>query len=287
VSPTFQAIVVSFLLFSAVFFVAQRIWPSVRGQKTFRRGFLTDVAWWAFTPLITRTVTPVAVGLALVPIGLAWGIAPKELGTLAQGHGPLAAQPLWLQAIQIFVIGDFLGYWQHRWFHGGWRWRFHAIHHSSTELDWLSSVRLHPVNDMLARIIVAIPIVLLGYNVGAVALFTLFTTIYAITLHANLSWTYGPLRYVIASPAFHRWHHTSAEEGRDRNFAGFFPLWDLLFGTFHMPRGRQPDRFGVDDPVPEGLLGQLAWPFRRSRSRPDPLPARRRLGLPLATWRLA
>lgn len=274
-APTITGIIASFALFAALFFVMQRIWPSIPGQRTLRRGFLTDLAYWAFTPLVTRTVTPIAVGIALIPLALAYGIELKELKTLAEGHGPLAAQPLWLQAIQIFVIGDFIGYWQHRWFHGGWRWRFHAIHHSSTELDWLSSVRLHPVNDMLARIAVAVPIVALGYNVGAVALFTLFTTIYAITLHANLDWTYGPLRYAIASPAFHRWHHSSEADGQDKNFAGFLPVWDLMFGTFHMPEGRQPERFGVAEPVPTGLLGQLAYPFKRHRPKAAAaLPAR-------------
>ncbi|HET8578957.1 MAG TPA: sterol desaturase family protein, partial [Methylomirabilota bacterium] len=89
-------------------------------------------------------------------------------------------------------------------------------------------------------------------------------TFYAILLHANVPWTLGPLRYAIASPAFHRWHHTSEAEGRDKNFAGLFPLWDLLFGTFYMPRGRQPMQFGVaGDPVPEGLWAQLCYPFRR------------------------
>ena len=261
--PTIQGIVISFVLLGAVYFVLQRIWPSLPHQKTFRRGFLTDLAYWAFTPLATRTITPIAVAIALIPIGLAYGVEPKDLKRLAQGHGPLAAQPLLLQAIEIFVIGDFIGYWQHRWFHGGWRWRFHAIHHSSTELDWLSSARLHPVNDMIGRIVTAVPIVAMGYNVGAVAAFTAVTTLYAITLHANLSWTYGPLRYVFASPAFHRWHHTSEADGRDKNFAGFLPVWDLMFGTFYMPKGRQPEVFGVTEGVPNGLVGQLAWPFRR------------------------
>jgi len=45
----------------------------------------------------------------------------------------------------------------------------------------------------------------------------------------------GPLRAVLASPRFHRWHHTSAKEGRDKNFAGLLPLWDILFGTYYMP----------------------------------------------------
>ena len=80
-----------------------------------------------------------------------------------------------------------------------------------------------------------------------------------------MSWTFGPLRYALASPGFHRWHHTSQEEGLDKNFAGLFPFIDLLFGTFYMPVGRRPERFGVlNEEVPEGLLGQLAYPFRRA-----------------------
>jgi sterol desaturase/sphingolipid hydroxylase (fatty acid hydroxylase superfamily) len=264
--PTLQGIVFAFFLLAAVFFVIQKIWPSVPGQKTFRKGFLTDAGYWLFTPLVTRAVTPIAVGIALIPIALANGVDLKEMKSLLGGRGPVAEQTLVMQAIQIFIIGDFIGYWQHRWFHGGWRWPFHAVHHSSTELDWLSSVRLHPVNDMLARIIQAVPIVAIGYNVGAVALYSAVTTLYAITLHANLNWTYGPFRYVISSPAFHRCHHTSAHEGQDKNFAGFFPIWDLVFGTFYMPKGRQPVDFGVNDPVPGDLFRQLIWPFRRKKS---------------------
>ena len=30
----------------------------------------------------------------------------------------------------------------------------------------------------------------------------------------------GPLRAVLANPRFHRWHHTSAEEGKYKNLAG-------------------------------------------------------------------
>lgn len=255
---------VAFVALSLVFFVAQRIWPSVRGQKTFRRGFFTDSVYWLWTPIVTRSITPVAVGIALLPIAALHGM---NLKTIIHGHGVLATQPLWLQGIEIFVAGDFLGYWQHRLFHGRALWRFHAVHHSSTELDWLSSVRLHPVNDALSRLIVAVPLIAAGFNTSAVALYAPFTTLYAITLHANLNWDYGPLCYVIASPAFHRWHHTSAEEGRDRNFSGGLPFWDLLFGTFYLPRGRQPISFGIHDPMPSGFLGQMLAPFRSASAQ--------------------
>jgi len=56
-------------------------------------------------------------------------------------------------------------------------------------------------------------------------------------------------------------------EGRGRNLAGLFPVIDLLFGTFHMPAGRQPVRFGIErDEVPDGIVAQLVHPFRRRRS---------------------
>ena len=95
------------------------------------------------------------------------------------------------------------------------------------------------------------------------AAFVPFLTFYALLLHANVTWSYGPLRFVIASPVFHRWHHTTEEEGLDKNFAGLFPFIDLAFGTFYMPPGRQPSRFGVlRDDVPPRLMGQLLYPFR-------------------------
>jgi sterol desaturase/sphingolipid hydroxylase (fatty acid hydroxylase superfamily) len=34
-----------------------------------------------------------------------------------------------------------------------------------------------------------------------------FNIITSCLVHANLNWTFGPLRYVLVSPVFHRWHH--------------------------------------------------------------------------------
>ena len=51
------------------------------------------------------------------------------------------------------------------------------------------------------------------------------------------------------------------------SFAGTFPLYDLMFGTFHMPAGQRPDAYGVDDPhFPSGFLRQLRYPLRSRRT---------------------
>ena len=69
-------------------------------------------------------------------------------------------------------------------------------------------------------------------------------------MHANLDWDWGPLRSFLVSPRFHRWHHTSEEEARDKNFAGLLPLWDILFGTYYMPRERRPTVCKPNDATP-------------------------------------
>lgn len=259
--PTLANILVGFVIVGLGMVVVERLRPGVRGRRLLRRGWLLDCCYWLFTPLVTERLARWATILVIVAfaLSLGWGLDPVAL---AAGFGPVARQPRWLQAVELIVLLDFIGYWMHRLFHGRRLWRFHAIHHSSEELDWLAALRVHPVNDILNRIVPAIVLLLAGFSAGVVAGVLPVFAIYAILLHANVSWDFGPLRRVIASPAFHRWHHTSEAEGMNRNFAGLLPVWDIVFGTYYMP-GRQPVRFGVTDAVPSNLVGQLTWPFRR------------------------
>jgi sterol desaturase/sphingolipid hydroxylase (fatty acid hydroxylase superfamily) len=197
-------------------------------------------------------------------------MALRGMGQTVTQPGWFLQQPMLAQILELLIAADLFAYAQHRLFHRGTLWRFHAVHHSSTELDWLAAARVHPLNEIIGRTIQIVPLYLLGFRGDALAALVPLLTFYAIFLHANLRWDFGPLRYVIASPVFHRWHHTSQEEGLDKNFAGLFPWIDLLFGTFYMPRGRQPERFGIaGGTMPASFLGQLAAPFTAS-PRPGP-----------------
>jgi sterol desaturase/sphingolipid hydroxylase (fatty acid hydroxylase superfamily) len=268
-TPTVTSLVIGLLVLSAAFWLLERWRPSIPGQRRTGRQTRTDVAYWFFTPLVTRFVTRVSLGVLFVLLAMSQGVTLDDLRRTATTRQTWASSlPVAVQIPLILLLADLLAYWSHRGFHGRWLWPFHAIHHSSRSVDWLSSVRLHPVNDAASRIVQVLPLYWMGFSGGVLAAFVPFLTFYALLLHANVSWTYGRLRYVIASPAFHRWHHTSEDEGLDKNFSGLFPFIDLAFGTFYMPPGRQPRRFGiVNDEVPEGLLAQLAYPFGfRSRS---------------------
>jgi len=268
-SPTVVTTIVAFALVAAVLWPIERRWPAIGGRRFYREGLGTDLAYWLFTPLITRWLTRLAVTTAVILLALRAGVPLDGESIRAWASGTNAVVRSWpiaLQVLAVLLLGDVVGYWMHRLFHGRSLWRFHAVHHSSTEVDWLSSVRLHPVNDVLSRVAQVIPVLLLGFPATILAAYVPFLTFYALLLHANVPWTFGPLRYVLASPAFHRWHHTTRDEGLDKNFAGLFPFIDLLFGSFHMPPDRQPSRFGIrgGEPVPPDLLGQLVYPFRKS-----------------------
>jgi sterol desaturase/sphingolipid hydroxylase (fatty acid hydroxylase superfamily) len=267
--PTIASLVVGLLIVSVVFWIIERWRPSIPAQRRTRSDTVTDVAYWFFTPLVTKAVTRVALALVFVAIAVSQGLTFDQLRQAAASRRTWATSlPVWVQIPLVLLLADLLAYWTHRLFHGRWLWPFHAIHHSSRTVDWLSSVRLHPVNDAVARVAQVLPLYWMGFNGAVLAGVVPLLTFYALLLHANVSWTYGRFRYLIASPAFHRWHHTSEEEGLDKNFSGLFPFIDVAFGTFYMPAGRQPQRFGiVNDDVPAGLLGQLAYPFRRRERR--------------------
>lgn len=263
--PTLIGTLLALAVLALCFGVLERWRPAVPGQRWLRAGVRVDLLYWLLTPVLTRTVTRVGVVLALVPLFALLG-RPLTRESLLAGVGPLAQSSLPAQALAIIVLGDLVGYWLHRWFHRGWPWRVHAIHHSSEQLDWLAAARVHPLNELLGRVVQAVLLLGLGFSPLAVAAYQPFLTLYAVFLHANIRADFGPLRYVIATPAFHRWHHTSAAEGCDKNFAGLLPLWDLLFGTWYLPRDRQATQFGVDGlELPGGFLAQLCFPFRRRR----------------------
>lgn len=243
------------------FLALEFLFPARRHQPVPRRSLRLNLTYWFVNPLFIQVVSKVAV--CVVGLGLALALGWPADESLLDGFGPLSRQPLWLQALEMLVIADFVDYWTHRWFHVSRAWRFHAIHHSPEQMNWLASARMHPVNDFITRLCQVVPVVLLGLSIKAVLLVVPVLVFFVIVLHSNLNWDYGPFRWVLVSPLYHRWHHTTDPEGLDKNFAGIFPLWDLLFGTAHFPR-REPERFGVNhNPPPETLLGQLVYPFRR------------------------
>jgi sterol desaturase/sphingolipid hydroxylase (fatty acid hydroxylase superfamily) len=261
---TIEKMVPITIVLALIFTVLSYFWACNGKQPWWRkREIVTDVVYWFFVPLFGRVLR---IGLLVLGAGVVFKIhdADELIAFYDNGHGPLAQLPLWAQALLFLAASDFMLYWLHRMFHGGGFWKYHAVHHSSEDLEWISAARFHPVNLFIGTIGVDVILLMAGISPNIMLWVGPFNTFHSAFVHANLNWTLGPFKYVLATPIFHRWHHTGLEDGGNTNFAGTFPIWDLLFGTFRMPQNRLPDNYGKDEPaIPTEIVGQLAYPFRQ------------------------
>jgi lathosterol oxidase len=241
------------LVFAVVFVPFERAFPLRPAQRVLRAGWSTDLAYFFVNHVGVQLLT----FLSLWP-----ATALAALPALDGIAGAVSAQPVWLQVIELMVVADLVQYGVHRAFHRvPALWRFHAIHHSIRELDWLAGSRLHLVDVVLTRALVVLPAFALGFSEPALYVWLVIIAMQGVLNHVNLRFRLRWLENLLVTPRFHYWHH--AVRPVDRNFAVHFPWIDRLFGTHHLPGGEWPEELGMaGHPVPAGFADQLAWPFR-------------------------
>ncbi len=244
------------LLLAVVFVPLEKVWPHRRGQSVFRVGWTTDTIYFFVSHLLVQMSTL----LTLMPAQLFfdWAIHPAV-------QGAVRSQPFVLQFLQCMLVADLAEYTIHRYFHKSrWLWPFHAVHHSSTEMDWLAGSRLHVVDIVLTRGLTFVPLFVLGFDTGPLYAYLVFVSVHAVFIHSNVSWRFPRwVENVIVTPRFHHWHHAIEREAIDKNFAVHFPFLDKLFGTYYGPEGAWPAGYGIEgNPVPDGFAKQLVYPVR-------------------------
>ena len=244
-------------------------WQPARRRPFLRAHMGQDVGYYFLGGLLPPFVTVLATACValfvsrLVPSGF---------------HAWVAALPFWLLVAATVVLGDVAFYWAHRWAHeNAWLWRLHAIHHSPTELDWLVNTRAHPLDLVFARVVSALPILVLGLRQPTpefermIAVYATLTTVWAFFVHTNVRWRLGWIEQLVATPAFHHWHHADdTPASLNKNYASLFPWIDRLFGTYHLPADRLPASYGADRKLPPTLAGQLLSPFFREGAADEP-----------------
>jgi sterol desaturase/sphingolipid hydroxylase (fatty acid hydroxylase superfamily) len=248
-----------FIVVCAIFVPLERLFALHKDQRIFRRGWPNDLIYVFVNKLVIQA------GLLIVIIGV--GVCARWLVPAALQQ-TIAAQPDWLQIVQAIIIADIGFYAAHRMFHTvPWLWRFHAVHHSIEEMDWLAAARVHPVDQIVTKGISLLPLYALGYSNVALGVYAVLYMWQSYLIHANVRLSFGPLRWLIASPEFHHWHHSNQREAYNMNYAGQLAVLDRLFGTLHMPPGQMPSSYGVNEPVPQHYAAQLLYPFTRSQPK--------------------
>ncbi len=245
----------SFLFLALLFVPLERAFPARPGQRFFRRGWKTDLAFFLGQYLVWNGL----VLAAIAPLGALFGRWMPSV------RGAFSSQPFAIQVLEVVLLSDLLVYWGHRLQHRvGFLWRFHAVHHSAERLDWLAAHREHPLDSIYTLGLINLPALALGFPVASIVGLVAFRGLWAIYIHSNVRLPLGILRVVVGSPELHHWHH---DRDRDAgNYANLSPLMDVLFGTYRF-HDREPAAFGIREPFPSSYLGQLAHPLLPKRAR--------------------
>ncbi len=258
------------LTFIVVIFVPIERLFAAHQQKLLRKQFFTDLGYYFINGCFTAAL--LSVPISILALFVRNAIPESFLAATA-------ALPLWARGISALVVGEIGYYWGHRLSHEiPFLWRFHAIHHSAEQIDFLVNTRAHPLDMVFGRFCGLVPIYVLGLGgpIGAEGsmipiLVNLMGTMWGYFIHGNLNWRFGPLEWLISTPAFHHWHHTKTPI--NRNYASTLPWLDLIFGTYHLPRNEFPSAYGIKAKMPESLLDQLAYPLDPEPPVRTPVPA--------------
>ena len=254
--PIQQAL--QYLLIGAIVFVPLELLARRHEKSILRPGVITDVLH-----------ATVGIVLAAVPLFFLAGFI--SLASIDASADFITSQPRWLQIVGALLFREFLAYWGHRTTHMiPFLWRFHEVHHSSPELDWLSAVRRHPLDLVWVTLVRVVPLGLTGFQAVDIAFLYVASAGWALYIHSNTKWRlrfFGP---VLVTAEYHHWHHVSAREDHDKNYGEFTGLFDKVFGTYLLPADRRPDDYGTSGDLSDGFTDQLLLRRRASTRRRNP-----------------
>lgn len=234
-------------LLAAIFVPIERLF-ALRPARILRPAIAADIGYYFLSSLLPGFI----LGLPLAILAAAahnWIPEPVRDG--------IAQSPLWIKLPLGLLIGEVGAYWAHRWTHQiPFLWQFHEVHHQPGHMDFLVNTRAHPIDMIFVRLCTLAPLYALGFGgpgpeagTTTPALVLILGAIWGFFVHANVHWRFGPLEHLVATPAFHHWHHTRSGP-INRNYAPMFPWLDRIFGTLHLPRDAWPEEYGVSPTTP-------------------------------------
>jgi ornithine lipid hydroxylase len=246
------------ILVAAALVTALELWvPHRREWQPPRAEVRTDLAFMIVVQLAFPPIVAFVFTYALIE-------PARALNLPLTGLWP-HAWPGWLQAVLMIFVVDFLRYWLHRAAHeNDTLWRLHSVHHSVEQLYWLNTARFHPLEKMLQMLLDSLPFLLMGVDPHVLSLYYLAYSTNGFFQHCNIELRYGFLNYLVGSAETHRWHHSRIARESNANYGNTVIVWDLLFGTWFLPKEREIGDLGLQDPTyPRSFLTLMGAPFRR------------------------
>ena len=172
-----------------------------------------------------------------------------------------ALQPYIIKVGATLLVYDFVLYWAHRTLHHRSLWPSHAVHHSDTQLHFLTWSRTHFLEHFVIGTSLAVATAITGLAPANAFLLVPIMAIHQYYVHSNLDWDHGIFKKVIVSPTFHKWHHADIPAAYDKNFSSIFPFYDILFKTYYCPGSAKSVPTGFDGNPGDQFVSLMAYPF--------------------------
>ena len=265
-----------------------------------------DLRYFFFHMLIGHFLL---LGLAAWSAAMAFGFVTGDysIGGFMRRTGEFSARDFGIATAYMVVslaVVDFISYGLHYLQHRvPLLWQFHKVHHSAEVMHPISNFREHPVDNFTYGLFTGLgfgavnglAVNAFGYlpsvpSLLGVPLLMLAFNLLAYNLRHSHIWLRWPGRWsmVLPSPAHHHIHHSCHPDHIDKNFAFMFPVWDVIFRTYHLPEDNRDVKFGIG----EGKAAELSTclqlylvPFRDAgrliRKRLRRSPARQHLTRPV------
>ncbi|MBX9711893.1 MAG: sterol desaturase family protein [Xanthobacteraceae bacterium] len=179
----------------------------------------------------------------------AWMARTGLVGLIFEEWRPQTTIELIAATLIYAFVWDFFQYWFHRAEHTfAFLWPVHALHHDEENVNCTTSQRNTFWSGVMHFFLVAIPtLVVCGFQLLPIVGSYLLFKVYSFFNHANVRIDLGPLTPVISGPQWHRLHHGRDEQYYNKNFAAFFPIFDIVFGTYRRPLRDEYPATGLAD----------------------------------------
>lgn len=257
-------VVVSFLVW-----MLELVFPWRKQQRAFRRDFWVDTFYMFFNYFFFNLIIFVALTKTT---GILFGKAVSLIGLPSDHVFDLSGLPHWSQFLIYFLLYDFVQWGVHNLLHRSkFLWKFHKVHHSVREMGFAAHLRFHFMESVVYQIFKFTLIsYLFNFNLSDAFYIYFFGTLIGHLNHANLGWSYGPLKYILNNPQMHIWHHAKnlpEDRPHGMNFGITLSIWDYLFGTAYIPSSGRDIELGFEgiENYPDGFLEHQIEPFKREK----------------------
>ncbi|MDX1270281.1 sterol desaturase family protein [Bizionia paragorgiae] len=254
---------------SLIVWALEAIFPWRKNQSLFRKDFWLDTFYMFFNFFLLNLIVLIALSntaaalfndiLGLINLSVS-NFQLIDINTLHFG----------LRILIFFIVVDFVQWWTHRLLHKSeFLWNFHKVHHSVKEMGFAAHLRYHWMEPVVYNSLKYIPLAIIGgFSAQDVALVHFFNITIGHLNHANISWDYGWLKYILNNPKMHIWHHSKAlpeERKYGVNFGITLSLWDYIFKTNYIPYDGRDIELGFegDETFPEDFISQELYPLKK------------------------